>query len=519
MTGASDPRPLPEVTITRDSDTARLLFPAIRWDRDTASYDAYRPVIQRGVELGVGGYIIFGGPAEAVRELTAELRARSGHPLLIGADLERGAGQQFPGATPLPPPATFAELDDETLSRRAGELTGREALGLGINWVYAPVADLDLEPENPIVGSRAFGSDPERASRHVRAWVEGCRGAGALACAKHFPGHGRTTSDSHLQLPTVSASAKEMETDLAPFRAAIEAGVDSIMSAHVAYPQLDGSGAPATLSKPILTGILRERLGFDGIVVTDALIMEGILGGGLTEADAAVRAVEAGCDALLYPEELEGVAAALERARGTDALPEARVAEALERIRRQAERLAEYRGSVSAGEAERGPEWGRDEDRSWALSVAGRSVGVLRGEPRPGSAPELLTVDDDVGGPFPAGPRESFAAALGRAGIPAVEVDQPTGTRPLVVALYADTKGFKGRPGLSQSAVERLGSVVHSPMGVTVVLFGHPRVAPQVPGGNLLGAWSGEPLMQEAAAVWLGRYASSSSESSPPSGS
>ena len=221
----------------------------------------------------MGGYIIFGGPAGAVRELTMELRESSAHPLLIGADLERGAGQQFRGATALPPPAVLGRLDDLEISRRAGELTAREALAMGVNWVYAPVADLDLEPENPIVGSRAFGSDPELAGRHVRAWVEGCQSTGALACAKHFPGHGRTTHDSHLHLPRVEATAEEMEQDLEPFRAAIEAGVDSIMSAHVAYPSLDPDGAPATLSREILSGLLRERLGFDGIVEnsTDAV--------------------------------------------------------------------------------------------------------------------------------------------------------------------------------------------------------------------------------------------------------
>jgi beta-glucosidase-like glycosyl hydrolase len=481
--------------------TSRLLFPAIRWDREARSYDQYRPTMERGLELGVGGYIIFGGPAEAVRDLTSELRAASPHPLLIGADLERGAGQQFPGATSLPPPAALAELDDLKLTRRAGELTAREALALGIDWVYAPVADLDLEPENPIVGSRAFGGDPVVASRHVVAWIEGCQGAGALTCAKHFPGHGRTTSDSHLQLPTVEVSASELETDLVPFRAAIEAGVDSLMSAHVAYPALDPSGRPATLSRPILTDLLRQRMGFNGLVVTDALIMEGVLKEGAGEAEAAVAAVAAGCDVLLYPGDLDAVAAALARAQGS-AVAEDRVAEALDRIAAAAAATAgAVERAMASGGA--GDGWGRAEDRAWAAELALRCVRPLRGRPSHPRSVELVTVDDDVGGPFPTGPRDAFPAALRAGGVAVREVDRPTGELPVVVALYADIKGFKGRPGLSETALAGLGEVVTSPRGATVVLFGPPRIASSVPGADLLGAWGGEPLMQEAAARWL----------------
>ncbi|HUE76431.1 MAG TPA: glycoside hydrolase family 3 N-terminal domain-containing protein [Longimicrobiales bacterium] len=483
------------------ADTARLLFPAIRWNADDASYDDYRPTIQDGTTLGVGGYIIFGGTADAVRALTAELRDRSPHPLLIGADLERGAGQQFRGATALPPPAALARLDDLEVSRRAGEVTAREALAMGINWVYAPVADLDLEPENPIVGSRAFGDDPAVAARHVAAWIDGCRAAGALACAKHFPGHGRTTSDSHLQLPTVDATEAELETDLVPFRAAIEAGVDSLMTAHVAYPALDPSGAPATLSRPILTGLLRERLGYDGLIVTDALIMEGVTGGGAGEPEAAVQAVAAGCDALLYPRDLAGIARALEAARG-GALDEGLVASAVARIEAAAARVGE--GAVQDATGGQGAgRWGGEEDGEWALGLAARALDPLRGHPGCGGSVEVVTVDDDVGGPFPVGPRDAFPAALREAGVNVREVGRATGELPVVIALYADIKGFKGRPGLSETAIETVATAVTAPRGATVVLFGHPRMAGDTPGAHVLCAWGGEPLMQRAAARWL----------------
>ena len=472
-------------------EAARLLFPPIRWDPDRGDWDG-ADRIESLLSLGVGGFILFGGRAHAVAELTTRLRSRSPHPLLIGADLERGAGQQFDGATPLPPAAALASLDDLSSTRRAGALTGREARALGVDWVYAPVADVDLEPANPIVGTRSFGTDPAGASRQVAAWIEGCRSAGALACAKHFPGHGRTTGDSHLSLPTVGAGRDALEADLAPFRAAIRAGVDSIMTAHVAFPALDPSGVPATLSRPIVDGLLREELGFDGLVVTDALIMEGVTAGTAgRDGDPAVRAVAAGCDVLLYPADPEAVAAALEAAQG-GALPEDRLAEAAERVRLAAERSPGGQGRVGAAS-----------DRQWALELAVRTVHPVRGEPTLPDAFEVVTVDDDIGGPHPTPARTAFPATLRKSGVASIPVDTVTAGRPVIVAVYADTRGFKGRVGLTAEAAARVrGAVAGAPTSL-VVLFGHPRLATEVPGEHVLCAWGGEPLMQEAAAVRL----------------
>ena len=265
------------------SDIAELFFPAIRWDA-TRGYEGERANIEQALKLGVGGFILFGGPSEHVASLTEDLHSKSRIPLLIGADLERGAGQQFAGQTALPPLAAIASLEDVQAIRRSATVTAREAKSLGINWIYAPDCDIDVEPNNPIIGTRSFGGDPERVAEYASAWIDACQSEGVLACAKHFPGHGRTTVDSHKTLPRVEESADTLRaTDLAPFRAAIERGVASVMSAHVAFPAFDPSGAPATLSRAILTDLLRNELGFTGIVVTDALIMEGVLGGGEAE--------------------------------------------------------------------------------------------------------------------------------------------------------------------------------------------------------------------------------------------
>lgn len=469
-------------------NVARLLLPALRWNSQTG-YDHVRPTIERGLELGVGGFILFLGPADEVRKLTEELHSRAKYPLLIASDLERGAGQQFRGATPLPPAGALGALHDVLVTRRAGEITAYDARALGINWLYAPVADADLEPENPIIGTRAFGRTPERTAEHVAAWIEGCRMGGALSCAKHFPGHGRTTGDSHIELPTVEASRTELERDLLPFRRAIEEGVDSLMTAHVAYPALDPSGAPATLSRPILQGLLRDDLGFEGLIVTDAIIMDGLLEAA-TEEQAAVWAIEAGCTMLLYPKDTEAMVRELKAALEDGRLSRTRVEAALERVAQAAESVAGPPRGV----------WGRERDLRWSLTTAVRTLKVVRGKPQlPDDPVRVIEVDDDTGGPWPAYPREAFPKALSQAGIELTE----DGGNP-IIALYSDIRAWKGRPGISAKAQERVREVLATAPDATVILFGPPRLANDVPEARrVLAAWGGEALMQEAAVAWL----------------
>lgn len=422
---------------------------------------------------------MFGGTADAVRALIAEARAESAHPLIFAADLERGAGQQFEGATALPPASALASLGDPEVTRRAGFVTGAEAREIGIDWVFAPVADLDIEPRNPIVGTRAFGSVPDLAAKHVAAWIEGCRAAGAATCAKHFPGHGRTVEDSHLAAAVVEQGRVELEADLVPFRAAVAAGVDALMTAHVSYPALDPSGAPATLSRPILKGLLRRELGFTRVIVTDALNMKGLADG--AENESAVGALAAGCDLLLYPDDPEAVARSVMAAIETGGLRRSRLNEALHR--RQA--LIASVGSPQAAAGDAG---------DWSMEIAVRSVRSDRGHPRLGGAVHLIVVDDDVGGPHPAPSRDAFLDELRAAGVPL----DPAGA-PLIL-VYSDTRGWKGRAGLSPAAEERVRQLFAAHPDAVWLLFGHPRtLPPDVQPTHLAIAWGGEPLMQRAA--------------------
>ena len=467
-------------------DPTRLLFPALRW-RETTGFDHEKERIEATLARGVGGYIVFGGPAGDVKDLVGHLQESAPHPLLIGSDLERGAGQQFQGCTSLPPAAALGALDDLEACYRAGHTTATEASGLGITWIYAPVADLGGERLNPIVGTRAFGDDPQRVARAVAAWIQGCQDAGGLACVKHFPGHGRTSSDSHVALPVVEADEATLAEDLVPFAAAIDIGVGSVMTAHVAYPALDPSGVPATRSRAVIQDLLRGTLRFDGLVVTDALVMAAAAFDRSSETSAALEALDAGVDALLYPRDPIVLSDRLRHAVAAGRLDAGRVMKSVERI----DRAAQASPSTTGG-------WGGHDSWRWALETARRSLRWLRPPrdlPLEGGG-DLVVVDDDVGGPFPAASRAPFEDALKGAG--AVLGSPRAGSHPWL-AVFCDPRGWKGRPGLSPRSVRAVGEI--APEAGLVVLFGHPRLAESIPGdAPLLCAWGGEAIMQEAAA-------------------
>ena len=281
----------------------------------------------------VGGLIVFRGHAPGLRTALGELQAASEIPLLVGSDLERGMGQQVEGGTRFPHAMAIGNAPDpKDAAERLARCTAQEALAMGIHLAFAPVTDIHLTPENPIIGPRAFGDTADRVGTCVEAYIRGARQEGLLTCAKHFPGHGRTVTDSHETLPVVDASTADLEAiDLSPFRRAIEAGVDTIMTAHVAYPSLDASGTPATASRPILTDRLRHEMGFTGCVVSDSLLMDGIAGSG-TPGQQAAGLVAAGVDLLLDPQDPGAVVDGLVDAVHEDMLPEARLHEAFERV-------------------------------------------------------------------------------------------------------------------------------------------------------------------------------------------
>ena len=483
---------------TTPTAVAQHVVPRLEWSEDRG-FDASREVRERGLALGVGGFVLAPAPQDDVRALTKELRTRAKQPLLIAATMERGAGQAMIGATGLPPLAAIASLGDADAVRKAARLTAREARTLGVTWALAPVLDLDLNADNPIVGSRSFGSDPMLVAKLGAAWIEACQQEGVLACAKHFPGHGRTATDSHLERPLVRVTRHElMERDLIPFRAAIKAGVASVMTAHVAFPSLDPAGPPATLSMAIVRVLLRERLGFDGLVVTDSLDMRGLTAT-VSEQDAAVASLFAGCDLVLMPTDLDATVAALNEAIVAGTLD----GELLLRSQRRRLKWAQWAAPPS--------DWRKAStfDVASGNDLAEKVIAAARGEPSPLSGSlELVVIDDDSGNDK-APKRDTFATALRNSGFVVRDEGPLAAGATRLIALFGDVLGGKGRLSYSACTVKAVNGAIesaeHEGRRAVVVQFGHPRLASELRAETLITAWSGERAMQEAAARWLAR--------------
>ncbi|MEM9666692.1 MAG: glycoside hydrolase family 3 N-terminal domain-containing protein [Bacteroidota bacterium] len=285
----------------------------------------------------VGGLVLFNGDTVHTPAVLDRLQAASRYPLLVASDLERGAGQQLRGATVFPHARAFGALGEaaEAHTAAAAEAMAREARALGIHVLFAPVADVNRDPRNPIIATRAFSEQTDQAAALVQAFVQGAQAAGVYATAKHFPGHGNTAADSHAELPVVQDDRATLAAhDLVPFQAAIAAGVELVMTAHVAFPALDpaGLGRPATASAPILQPLLRTELGFEGVVVTDSLLMGAIRTRYEDAGAQAVALVQAGVDVLLDVAEPEAAVAGLVRAVEAGTLAAATIEAAAQRV-------------------------------------------------------------------------------------------------------------------------------------------------------------------------------------------
>ncbi|MDN5688880.1 MAG: glycoside hydrolase family 3 protein, partial [Brachybacterium sp.] len=310
----------------------------------------------------VGGLIYFTWSdnlqdIEQIATLSDDVQAAAleagGIPLVISADEERGVVYRLPApATPLPGAMALGASGSHSHARKAGVIVGSELRASGVNQAFAPVADVNIEARNPVIGVRSLGADPEAVSRLVAAQIKGIQSEDCSASAKHFPGHGDTATDSHLGLPVIDHTRAELdEIDLPPFRAAIEQGVDVIMTAHIVVPALDDSGRPATLSQPILTGLLREELGFDGVIVTDSLAMDGVRTM-FGDDRVPVEAILAGADQMLMPPDLVVAVGGVRDAVASGEITEDRLDDSVRRILAQKLRLGLFEdASVDPGSA------------------------------------------------------------------------------------------------------------------------------------------------------------------------
>jgi beta-N-acetylhexosaminidase len=502
--------------LTLEEKVAQLVIPYLEGGQPaegSRSWERARRLVQRH---RVGGFIVGVGSSYGTASWLNRLQEWSAVPLLVSADLEWGPGTRLRGATVLPMNMALSASGPATVAYEAGRITGLEARAAGIHMAFAPVADVNVNPANPVINTRSYGSDPSEVSERVVAFIEGARSAGLLTVVKHFPGHGDTEKDSHLEMPVLDVDRYRLDdVELRPFRAAIEAEVDGVMTAHLAVPALDPSvdPRPATLSPPILTGLLRDELGFGGLVVTDALHMDGVMDQGHA-GDVAVAAVQAGADILLIPPDEEAAIEGVIEAVRTGDISEARLDRSVLRVlsAKAAAGLNQHRhvnlGLLLA-------QIGRGEHEAWGRHAAERSItlvrGVTRALPMEVRSRSALAVIYDDGRRHRAG--EEFEAALARRGarVTTVRLSRYSGEEELdrvraladrsdvvLFASFARAVPWKGTLSLPSAIVGLAAELARQ--GAPVLSFGDPYLLGQLPEAHTyLLAWSREPASQEAA--------------------
>lgn len=523
-------------TLSARQKVAQLVMPWLLGDYVPLDDPTMRRAIKWVDSLEVGGIIISTGtPLDIAAKLNA-LQRRAPLPLLISADFEGGVVLRIPAGTAFPTQMGVGATGRSEDAFQLGRITALEGRAVGVHLAFAPVADVNNNPNNPIINTRSFGADPRDVARLVAATVRGMRDGGILSTAKHFPGHGDTDTDSHLAMPTIGGSWARFDSlELVPFRAAIAAGVDAIMSAHIALPALDpGSRLPGTLSPAILTGILRDSLHFNGLVTTDALDMGGIVKE-IGADEAVIRAFEAGSDLLLMPADPSAAIAAVTRAVESGRIKMARLDHSVRKILELKERMNLF--AQREVDLTKVPEVvGRAESKTIARDITERSlvllrdslgtVDSLRARPR---RVALVTVADGN-----ASLGTALAAELRRAGHDVSAITIPTEPTPAelsradsvirratytVLATSVRWGSYRGTIGLSPTTANLLTSLARRAPTV-LVSFGSPYIIAQVPTApSYVIAWSNTPVVETAVGGLLGgRLAISGTAPTPIAG-
>jgi beta-N-acetylhexosaminidase len=516
-------------SLTLREKAAQIVWPSVYGDYTSGDSPQWRRLTQYIQREKVGGFTIsVGSPIEIAAKLNA-MQSMSTVPLLFGADLEAGAGFRarggyfvpnaidLGGAIVFPPEMAIGATRDTTLAYEQGRLTALEGRALGIHIAYAPVLDVNNNPDNPVINTRSYGEDPDLAARMGVAFIRGLQNHGMIATGKHFPGHGDTGVNSHLALPVVTVSRSRLDAvELVPFRAAVNSGVGAIMTFHGAMPALDSSGVPGTLSTKVLTDLLRAELGFKGLIISDAMDMRGVLDQ-FGASEAVKRGVAAGIDVLIQPldvpQTIEAVVAGVREGRYTEARLDSSVRKVLEAKRRLGlgrNKLVDLNGIRFIV--------GDSANAQIARRVAEKSITLVKDSlkqiPLNVRDARVLSISLARRADLPAG--NAFNAEL-RTGLPKlrtefVATDDAALNYPrlLAAADSADVTIVSSYVGQSWDAVtanapqafatfvESLAKRGRKPI---VVAFGNPYLLRQVPSvGAYLVAWGGFPVSQTAAA-------------------
>jgi len=463
-----------------------------RLDGDRINNSAYRKTIFRLIRNGIGGFILFGGRRDAVKQFTGELQKVSEIPLFIASDIERGTGQQVSGSTIFPCQMAVAAAIDRTraddlhLLEEAIVAIAREASYVGINMPLIPVLDVNQDPDNPIICTRAFSDDPEVVSWFGSHYIRILEQSGLVSCAKHFPGHGDTSVDSHLWLPVIQKSYEALKnTDIKPFRDSIMQGVSSIMVGHLSVPAIDV--LPSSLSQEIYR-LLRDDLQFTGLILTDALTMSALHG----LPDPAVRCLRAGADILLHPADPDETVNSLMSAMVAGNLAEDRVEDAYARVLSRKARLSPgVQGNVDF--------------KSHAIlsaRLSEKSVSLVKR----GSGKVPLAKDEKVQ-VFIAGDQEPSSLNFLRTLSPDIRKcsdHADIGGVTAVVAIFSTVSAWKGSAGIADDQREKIRTIAGSFPKSIIISFGNPYILRYFGEADVLvAAFEGSGHAQKTVAEWL----------------
>lgn len=478
------------------SDSDRKLYQLVisRLDGDMLSTASYQDRAFELAEKGIGGFILFGGKKEMTGEVIDKLQSFAAIPLFIASDIERGVGQQIEGASCFPCQMALAAAigrdgkDNGAILEQAVRAIADEAVDTGINMPLIPVMDVNLNPDNPIICTRAFSDNPEDVSWYGRKYIRILEDAGLLSCAKHFPGHGDTAVDSHISLPVISKSLDDlMEADIFPFRESVNAGVSSIMVGHLSIPEIDI--LPASLSGKIITGLLRQELGFKGLVMTDALNMHA-----LDEfRDAPARCINAGTDIILHPADADAAVEVLKQGISSGEVDESMIDAAVERILRYKSKIKNIRK----------PDVDYNGHARLAEEIAGRSVTCVK------DAPGLLPIRDIHGlslvysgneNEFDMHILKDFVTEKNTiVNISGPDVQNVPAGGTVIIALFTHVAAWKGSSGIRDEDMVRIRKLTGTSGRSVVISFGSPYILRHVPDADvLIAAYDTTPQAQRA---------------------
>jgi beta-N-acetylhexosaminidase len=512
--------------MTLDDKVGQLVITGVNSTYLASESDAFDEVAAKVRDLRLGGVHVFGGRERApgvllnaaygtvtlgqplaAASLVNRLQGLAPHPLLVTADFETGPGFRIAGATTFPRQMAVAATGDPALAQEAARITAVEGRALGVHVNFSPVADVNNNPRNPVINTRSFGEDPDAVSRFTTAFVQGLQYGGMIAAIKHFPGHGDTDVDSHIGLPIITRPREALDrVELPPFRAGLEAGARGVMTAHIEVPALDAAEfSPATLSAPVLTGLLRGEFGFDGLVFTDSMGMEAITRR-MRPGEAAVRAILAGADVVLHSPDDAAAVAGLRDAVARGEITEARLDESVRRILTAKAQLGLHRERVVSLDELPARVGGR-EHLKVARELSERSITLVRDDRNhvPLRAPRdaavlYLSVLDYPSGWRIAAPSRTVTAELrqrwpnltaielsDRSSPDEIDLVRATAARydAIVAGVFVRTSSGSGRQDLPEPLARLLedlaGRTAGTPRPFVTMFFGNPYAAMAVP--------------------------------------